>query len=308
MKIGFAILSHDQPERLLRLVKTLTVMFNAPPIACHHDFAQCPLQRETFPKNVRFITPHIDTKWGHISQVLAALRAIRALRSGAAAPDWFVLMSGSDYPVCRAEEIVRDLDSTEYDAFLDQREIQFNKSVDGQCAKFGFGRPDWINIAYMRYCTHRFWLPSPSRRLLYSGSFPFFKRHFMIQNSEINRMLTAVQLRLRVYGGDFALQLNKRAVDGLLNSTPTLNRVIRYYQKRANPSEAFFQTILCNQADIKISAKHKRYADWTGNGRHPKWIEMADVPLILASGAHFARKFRPDGIVQEFIDRTVLGL
>ena len=43
-------------------------------------------------------------------------------------------------------------------------------------------------------------------------------------------------------------------------------------------------------------------------GRHPKWLDVSDVPKILASGALFARKFRPDGVAQEFIDRTVLGL
>jgi hypothetical protein len=305
IKLGFAILSHDHPEQLFRLVKTLTAMFDAPPIICHHNFTQCPLHSEVFPSNVRFVIPHIDTKWGHINLPLAALKAFGQLRSHAK-PDWFVLLSGSDYPVRCADEIVRDLDSTTYDAFLDHREIQYNKVPPGQVEQHGFGRPDWIKIAYNRYCTYRFWLPFPSRKLLYSGSFPFWKKPFLIRDPRIIQVLNRFQHPLRVYGGDFWFQANHKAVDRLLDCS--LDKLVRYYYKREIPEESVFQTHLCNQADLKICAKYKRYSDWTYGGAHPKWLDVSDLPLILASQAHFARKFRPNGTLQEFIDKTVLRL
>ena len=73
------------------------------------------------------------------------------------------------------------------------------------------------------------------------------------------------------------------------------------------PDESLFQTALCSQPDLRICKDQKRYADWTNGGAHPKWLEVSDVPKILASGAHFARKFRPDGVAQGFIDQTVLA-
>ncbi len=51
LKIGFAILSHTEPEQLLRLVRTLNSMFGDPPIVCHHDFSQCSLHEALFPTN-----------------------------------------------------------------------------------------------------------------------------------------------------------------------------------------------------------------------------------------------------------------
>jgi hypothetical protein len=85
-------------------------------------------------------------------------------------------------------------------------------------------------------------------------------------------------------------------------------RLVRYYRARENPEESLFQTALCSQPDLRICKDQKRYADWTNGGAHPKWLEVSDVPKILASGAHFARKFRPGGVAQGFIDQTVLGL
>jgi hypothetical protein len=145
MQIGFAILSYDQPEQLLRLVKTLNKMFDSPPIGCHHNFNQCLLDEEIFPANVDFIRPHINTRWGHISTPLAALK-IFSLLAKKYQPDWFILLSGSDYPVRKAEEIIEDLSRTDFDAFLDSRNIESGAPPPRQTAEHGFARPGWISV------------------------------------------------------------------------------------------------------------------------------------------------------------------
>jgi hypothetical protein len=111
---------------------------------------------------------------------------------------------------------------------------------------------------------------------------------------------------MRIYGGDFWFQAREKAVDWLLD--PCLDELITYYYKRDNPEESFFQTALCNQADFKICREHMRFADWTLGGAHPKWLDLSDMPQVLESRAHFARKFRPDGKLQDYVDRELLGL
>jgi hypothetical protein len=300
ISIGFAVLSHNHPEQLLRLATTLTSMFNAPPIVCHHDLAQCALHTKIFPSNLSFVTPHINTRWGHISQPLAALRCFQLLKS-TADPDWVVLLSGSDYPVCPAPQILNDLEKTEYDAFLDHREIQYSKVPRWQNEQHGFNRPDWVNIAYNRYCAVEFWAPLPTRDL-----FRFRRRRFAIRSPKVVKLLAALRNTPKIYAGDFWFQANKKAISRLLGSSSS--KIINYYYNRAHPDEALFQTALCNQTDLKICAQHRRYSDWTEGGAHPKWLEVSDLPLILASQAHFARKFKADGAVQDFVDKTVLGL
>jgi hypothetical protein len=181
IKIGFSILTHNEPQQLLRLVKTLNAMFGGPPIVCHHDFSQCALEEALFPTNVRFVHPHIVTRWGHITLPLAALKAFSLLRKYDQ-PDWVFLLSGSDYPIRPADEIVSDLANANFDVYLDNREIRyldlgqrlgFGQSPDGDLALTiigaaqddGFERPSWIPLAYYRYCTCR----RPTKTLLFSG-------------------------------------------------------------------------------------------------------------------------------------------
>jgi hypothetical protein len=171
VKIGFAILSYNEPEQLLRLVKTLNAMFGAPPIVCHHDFSQCSLREALFPTNVRFVHPHIVTRWGDIAVPLAALRAFSLLRTYDR-PDWFILLSGSAYPVLPDDEIMTNLANGNYDTYLDNRELLYGAVPPGQTDyDVGFGsysldESSWIALLYDRYCTCRFWWPRPSKVII----------------------------------------------------------------------------------------------------------------------------------------------
>ena len=306
-KIGFAVLSHNEPEQLLRLIRSLNAMFADPPIVCHHDFSKCSLDEAVFPSNVRFVRPHFVTSWGHVNVPLAALSAFGLLRAYAQ-PDWFVLLSGSDYPVRQADAIITELSNSDYDVYLDHREILYRAIPPGQTAQdFGFGRPDWIRLAYDRYfAVPLFWWPRLSKKLLLSGAFPLQKKYVFLRNPSILRWIQSDR-PARIYGGDFWFQANQTAIGRLLND-PSLPGLVRYYSRRRNVDESLLHTALCNQPDLRICKDHKRYEDWSSDGKHPKWLEASDVPKILASGAHFARKFRPGGIVQDFIDQTVLGI
>jgi hypothetical protein len=168
-KIGFAIITHNEPEQLLRLVKILNAMFGAPPIVCHHDFSQCSLQESLFPTNVRFVHPYIVTRWGDITAPLAALRAFSLLRN-ADQPDWFFLLSGSCYPVRPADEIVADLSNTHYDAYLDNREILY------RAASRSNGTGWWIRTSRLDSPSVRqvLYLPSSNKTLSILSTFPFY--------------------------------------------------------------------------------------------------------------------------------------
>jgi hypothetical protein len=192
-----------------------------PPIVCHHDFSQCALEEALFPTNVRFVHPHIVTRWGHITLPLAALKAFSLLRKYDQ-PDWVFLLSGSDYPIRPADEIVADLANANFDVYLDNREIRyhpldlgqrlgFGQSPDGDLALTiigaaqdgGFERPSWIPLAYYRYCTCR----RPTKTLLFSGRLlSYGRRQFIpIRNHPIDCMTRWPQFNRpsRMYGGCF---------------------------------------------------------------------------------------------------------
>src|SRR5262249_2829049 len=116
--IGFVLITHNKSKQIQRLIDRLNSMFDQPPIVCHHDFAKCTLPLEEFPGNVSFVLPHLLTGWGVFPIVEATVRAIRLMYEGPAPPEWFVLLSGSDYPVKTAGQIRRELAASLYDAHI----------------------------------------------------------------------------------------------------------------------------------------------------------------------------------------------
>src|ERR1017187_4885611 len=116
--IGFVLVSHDKPAQLLRLVRRLMKLYGNPPIVCHHDFTLCSLDGFAFPKEVMFVRPHIETKWGDFSFCLAFFAALRVLYQREDSPDWFVFMSGTDYPLWPAEAVLDELALGGFDASL----------------------------------------------------------------------------------------------------------------------------------------------------------------------------------------------
>ncbi|HEY0170079.1 MAG TPA: hypothetical protein VGB98_03430, partial [Pyrinomonadaceae bacterium] len=56
----------------------------------------------------------------------------------------------------------------------------------------------------------------------------------------------------------------------------------------------YFQTILANAQGLKLNNNNWRYTDWSPGGPHPKTLLVEDMPALVASTAHFARKFDAD--------------
>ena len=303
LKIGFAILSYDKPNQLLRLVSALTAMFKSPPIVCHHNFRQCSLDEAAFPSNVSFAKPFINTKWGHITTPQAALLAFQLLREKAK-PDWYVLLSGTDYPCRSAADILAELSASPYDAYLDHREVTTGEIPEGYVgSSVGFGRAGWISMGYDRYVQAYWCRPLLIGKMLKAGLFPFRRKHYAIKNARINQWYQSKR-SWKVYGGAFWFEANAKAIDCLLDTSLTAS-FFKHYKGRFIPEESLFHSILCNQPQLKIANDSKRFEDWDGSiDPHPQWIEERHFPAILRSGAHFARKFHSDGVVQDLVDRS----
>ena len=73
--------------------------------------------------------------------------------------------------------------------------------------------------------------------------------------------------------------------------------------------ESYFQTILANADHLNLKNDNYRYVDWSTKAAHPKTIELEDLPRLLASPAHFARKFNieVDREIFDQLDKIILG-
>ena len=268
--IGFVILNHQSAPQLVRLINSLNKTFDSPEIACHHDFSQCPLEVSRFPDNVRFVLPHLETRWGHISVVRAFLKALLILYRTATPPDWFVLLSGSDYPIRPARDLREKLLHTEADAFIHSRLVFRGSTYD-----------DWNNSGYERYCCNTIRVPSLTKRLR------FTHRTFVLP-----KFRTPFGPTFRCYSGEHWFCGNHRAAACLLSGRGEHRRLLESYENVQSPDESYYQTILCNEPSLRVFPETLHYIRWASVGdAHPSVLNDQDVEEIVNSGKYFARKF-----------------
>jgi hypothetical protein len=320
MRIGFVILSHNNPQQLRRLVLCLQRAYDNPPIAIHHDFGQSSLRQEDFPSDIQFVTPHLKTRWGKFSLVAAALRALELLYQKTV-PDWFFLLSAADYPTMPAEKVAQELAASGVDALLDYREvpnlfdprhkIRYKLSIKKYytcfvSSQFGsafpmpenpalkaFMMPKNVELAWRRYIAANVWFPVPQLGR-YTVYLPF------------DDWRAPFTPDFKCFWGDQWFAGSRNAAKILLNPTDKHVQFRRHLRRRDDVSdECYYQTVLVNTPGLKISKATRRFCDWP-DGAHPKVLSLHDLPAIISSDAYFARKFGPDAQVLDEIDKMLL--
>jgi hypothetical protein len=264
-------------------------LYDNPLIVCHHNFSLCSLDGFDFPREVTFVRPHIVTKYGNISFYLAGLAALQAMYERADSPDWFVLLSGTDYPVRPAHAVFDELALGGFDAYLDHHLAEYPWTPDPSVKyePYAFHSAGWVPQAYDRYIAITLWLPWYS----WARGKPIKIPVGTIRSKSLVSLFNPFSETLKCYGGSGWFTCNRKAAERLLAQNAENRALLTYYSRRFAPDESLPHTILCNQQDLNISKDSLRYIDWNQAGYHPKTLGMEDVPRILASGAHFARKF-----------------
>lgn len=291
--IGFILITHKNPEQIYRLIDHLNKMFNYPPIVCHHDFSKCDLSVDNLPKNISFVRPHVETAWGDFSIVEATIQAIKLMYESANSPDWFILLSGSDYPIKTAKEILNDLTSSQYDAYIHHEEIIYK--VYKENVKMSL---IWQLLAYQRYCSYELF------------SVPFLNNLIIrLEHPLLTQPFLPFSEKLRCFAGSQWFSANQRAAEYIIKFHSQKNALTSHYRSRMFADESYFQTILANAPHLNLKNDDYRYVDWSTQGAHPKTMVMEDLPHLLSSSCHFARKFDidVDSTILDQLDRITLA-
>ena len=299
--IGFILATYQNPPQTLHLCRRLSEMFGDPPIAIHHDFSQTALDRSLFPPNVRFVENWIRTGWGSMSVVDAHLLALDLLYR-TADPEWFINLSSADYPIQTAERIVADLRaSDDIDLFLDSRRIDDlgQRYINEGLGELAFQHPRYAQGAFNRYVALPLITPRMARRLKQPIE------SWVVRPQWLIRRLTPFDGSLVCYGGDFWLTGRRRIAHFFLDRTPLWQRLYRHFRSRSTPEEAFFHTLLGNSSGFRIAPYNLRYTDWRGCYAHPRILGRSDLPRLLDSKDHFARKFAFEPALLADLDAAV---
>ncbi|MBD2078387.1 beta-1,6-N-acetylglucosaminyltransferase [Leptolyngbya sp. FACHB-17] len=291
--VGFILLTHTHPNQIRRLVDRLNRLFDHPPIVCHHDFSQCPLPITDFTENISFVQPHLQTRWAEFSLVEAVIKAMEQMQQRRDRPQWTILLSGADYPIKPAAQVIADLQASQADFYMVGDRIQPPHFPT-----------DWHREMYARYYTRWLPMPKPVAKLL-----DLNWQKLRLKPMSLMKPFVPFSSDFHCYAGQAWFCANQRSIDYILDHYKNYPQIVNHFRWVMFSDESYFQTIIGNAPHLKPDFLNDwRYKDWSARLPHPKILDQSDLPKLRASTAHFARKFLPDAPVLDDLDRIIFQL
>jgi Core-2/I-Branching enzyme len=290
MKIAYLVFVYRNPQLLRRTIRKLSSKDSAFFIHIDQksDIAEF---AEIQGANVLFSPERIPVYWGEFSGVQAILLLIRQAMASPEHFDYFVLLSGSEYPLRSATYIQTYLE--------EHRGSEFISLVTVPAP----GKP------LSRITTRRPQSSQPVRRLLFRA---LAKVGLAKRNHE--RFFG----NLEPYAGNTWWALSREACQEILQVTQKNRDFVKYFQDVFAPEEAFFHTIMGNSSLKRCTVGNLVYEDWSEQGARPKiidephfasWMVQDKVKLEDVFGdreALFARKFSDTNMkLLDAIDRMI---
>jgi hypothetical protein len=292
MKIAYLLLAHTYPKHLARMITSLSSHDSA--FFLHIDEKSnidkfSPIKGE----NVFFSNRRIPVYWGEYSMVEAILILIKQALSSVDRYDYFILLSGADYPL-RSKEYIQNF-------LVYNSGMQFISIARVPTPEAG------ISLSKIRK------ISVPSRRPVLKFLVKVGAR-LRLAERDCSRYLG----HLQPFGGSTWWALTRSACDYIVDFTQRNQSFCRFFEYTYTPDEMFFHTIIGNSVFRDNVGRSLMYDDWSFGGPHPEMITEQHIALFEAYnkvflddafGAGellFARKFCDDSAeLVERIDKMI---
>lgn len=292
MKLAYLVLAHDNPSHLGRLTRALSSDDTAVFVHLDKKSDISPFAAAMGDK-VHFVANRISAYWGDFSLVEATLVLLRAALSAPQRFDYFVLLSGTHYPLRSPGNIRAFFGSVAGHEFMDAAPMGL---PSGHCLS--------------RLSIYRARPSDPSAVRVFVALARALK--IPLKRDHVSALGT-----LTPYSGSQWWALSRAACEHIETFTAREPGVVEFFKHSRCPDEMFFQTILANSAFKPNLRPSVTYTDWSRRGSSPADISewhidriASGAPLTLrdesASNAIFARKFsdhRPD--ITDRIDQII---
>jgi hypothetical protein len=277
MKLVYLVVSHRNPDQVLRLVRALREGPSAE-VVVRHDLRRSRLDaHEVERAGGRLLHDELRVEWGawsYLRMLLASLEGIAAEHD----PDWLIVLSGQDYPLRPLAQVEERLASAEYDAYLgDPWRLETSALPPPPAEEF------FLRYAYCHLPAPPLrWFPRRLRRVVYFRERP---RQFGVRRPRL-----PFRDDLRCWVSSDWPTLNRRALQVVLRTCREERRLMRHYRRTLAPAESFFATALMNAPGLRVSDDFRRFARFQPGAPSPDVLTSADLDELRACGADFARK------------------
>lgn len=269
MKICYLILAHNNFNHLNRLIDSLNN--DSCSFYIHIDKKSEYLNYYNTLDNVTVIGEHFNINWGGFSMIEATLALMKNAVLNSPESDYFILISGVDYPIRSHRFLLRQLDSGK--EFIDTASLPFpDKPI--------------VRFEYYYYDVNR-------RKHGYFH--PLILTEIILRLFKLKR-----KIPFPIYVGGQWFALTRECTRYVLNTTEKDKRYISFFKHALIPDEAFFQTIIANSPFADKIVPNLTYTDWTVknppakiSSRHIDFFKK-NIKLEDEYGArypYFARKF-----------------
>lgn len=280
MKIAYLFLVHKNPKLISEVIPRLSCADSG--FFIHVD-RKSDIQEfaSTQGANVHFSDKRVPVCWGEFSQVEAILILIQQALASIRHYDYFVLLSGSEYPLRSGQYIPRFFEAN--------RGLEYMTLAKMPAP----GKP------LSRINTLRF----PSSRPVLRFIFRVLAKLGLAQRDYRKHLGN-----LEPYSGLTWWALSREACQYIVGFTKSDRVLAKFLENTFASDEAFFHTILGNSAFKSRMRRNLMYEDWSVGGAHPAMINEQHLALFEAQkevcvhDLHgpgemlFARKFSDDNL------------
>jgi len=290
MKIAYLIFAYRNPRLIQKTIERLTCEDSS--FFIHID-SKCDISQFEFlrAENVFFTENRIAVYWAEFSGVEAILLLIRRALAAPRHHDYFVLLSGSEYPLRSRRYIHNFLEANSGLEFITMAKMPAP------------GKP------LSRLTTLRF----PSTRPVHRVIFRVLAKLGLAQRDYRRHFGT-----LEPYSGITWWALTREACQYLLEFKARDRTLTEFFTNCFAPEETFFHTILGNSPFKSRMRRSLLYEDWSAKGAHPAMLDERHLAFfeaqetVCVQDLHgpgellFARKFCDDNLhLVERVERMI---
>jgi O-antigen/teichoic acid export membrane protein len=304
VRVVYYLQTHSRPAQVARLVGAITAGSPGALVLISHDAAGQPLDGPALQALGHVHVLLEQGGYGDFSHLDRYFAAVDWLDDHGVEYDWLENLTGQDYPLRPLTEIEDNLAGSDHDGCLQYAPV-FPDRVPAGADR---GAAEWFTPcepadAVMRYdCRHwRLGRPTTAKRRLLR---PLAAVNLVQPWVRVSTAYAAVGLRHGVgggqpvfspgfpcYGGSFFCTLRASAARYARDFARANPEIVANFRRLLAPEEVFLQSVLLSSGRFRFNPHSVRYIDWTGSKyNHPKVLGTEDLPALLASGAHWARK------------------
>lgn len=247
MKVCYMILAHNNFDHLNRLIEALN---DEDSYFCIHIDKKAEKGYTSTLKNVKVIPQHININWGGFSMIEATLALMEYGIKHYGEVDYFILLSGVDYPI-RSKSFL-------YDLLKKQKEY-----IDIAPLPVPYKPLERYEHYYFDY----------NRRNIKHYN-PKFLLEVILKKLKIKR-----KVPFKIYVGTQWFGLTRECIRYILNTIKTEKKYIKFFKHTLVPDEAFFQTIIGNSSFLEKTVSNLTYTDWEV-ANPPATIEKRHVDFL----------------------------